>query len=278
MNPDPESRYSILFHFFLVAILFSSCHSKRANQSPQTEEIILPEITVTEKTMDSIVSDKNTIYLTFDDGPNKGTSHVLDVVNKEQVPITMFMIGQQVYGSEWQKELLDSIRLNKLIEIENHSYTHAHNHFQKFYSTPLNAVTDFTRCADSLHLLDKIVRTPGRNIWRLNDISSTDEKKCIAAADSLKQYGFNVVGWDLEWHFDNKLHLQKTSDELISQVDTLFAKKQLKIPGHLVLLMHDQVFTDAADAAVLNDFVYKLKSSGNYNFQIISKYPGLKRL
>lgn len=272
MNPDSESWYSKFSQLLLFAIVLIGCHAKEVKQSVITEEIKLPAVTVTPDS----TAQKNTIYLTFDDGPNRGTEHVLDVVNKVQVPITMFLIGQQVYGSIWQKALLDSIRSNRLIEMANHSYTHAHNRFQKFYNTPLNTVFDFKRCADSLQLSANIIRTPGRNIWRLNNINSTDEKRCIAAADSLRQYGFNLVGWDLEWHFDNRLHLEKTSDQLVSQVDTLFAKNQLKIPGHLVLLMHDQVFTDSADASILNDFVTKLKSSGNYNFAVISKYPGLR--
>lgn len=273
MNPGPEYKYSKLFKLTVFAITFSGCHLKEANQSLTENKIELPTVTVKP---DSVTEVKNTIYLTFDDGPNRGTEHVLDVVNKEQVPITMFLIGQQVYGSLWQKALIDSIRSNKLIEMANHSFTHAHNHFQKFYKAPIVTVFDFQRCADSLQLAANIIRTPGRNIWRLNNINSTDEKRCIAAADTLRQHGYNVVGWDLEWHFDNSLRLQKTSEQLVSQIDTLFAKNQLKIPGHLVLLMHDQVFTDTADAYTLNDFVSKLKSSGNYRFEVISKYPGLK--
>src|SRR5690606_32154455 len=34
---------------------------------------------------------KKTIYLTFDDGPNKGTTKVMQIADAEQLPITMFL-------------------------------------------------------------------------------------------------------------------------------------------------------------------------------------------
>ncbi len=281
MNPDPEFKHSNLLTVSIFSvIIFTACHFNTANKSVIADEVKLPTVTVSapSDTVDSNADtvSKNTIYLTFDDGPNRGTENVLNAINKEQLPITMFLIGQHVYGSEKQKEMLDSIRSNRLIEIANHSYTHAHNHFQKFYNTPINTIFDFQRCADSLQLAAKIIRTPGRNIWRLGNINSTDEKHCIAAADSLAGYGYKVVGWDVEWRFNNKLRLEKTSDQLVSQIETMFSKDQMKIPRHLVLLMHDQVFTDSANAAELTTFLTKLKSSGNYRFEMISKYPGLK--
>ncbi|MDG4896787.1 MULTISPECIES: polysaccharide deacetylase family protein [unclassified Mesorhizobium] len=35
----------------------------------------------------------HTIYLTFDDGPQNGTANILDVLQAEQVPATLFMVG-----------------------------------------------------------------------------------------------------------------------------------------------------------------------------------------
>src|SRR5690242_9323024 len=39
---------------------------------------------------------KKKIYLTFDDGPNKGTRNVLDIVKDEQIPVTFFIVGEHV--------------------------------------------------------------------------------------------------------------------------------------------------------------------------------------
>ncbi|MET3523672.1 polysaccharide deacetylase family protein [Mesorhizobium abyssinicae] len=39
-----------------------------------------------------------TIYLSFGDGPLNGTSNILDVLQAEQVPATVFMVGIYVAG------------------------------------------------------------------------------------------------------------------------------------------------------------------------------------
>ena len=137
-------------------------------------------------------------------------------------------------------------------------------------------INDFIRCEDSLHLSKKIIRTPGRNIWRTNSITSTDLKNSEAAADSLRSNGFTVVGWDLEWSFDNALNVTNTGDELLQQVDSAFSKRKTKTPDHLVLLAHDQVYADAEDSARLHQFMAKLKNSNEYNFEVISNYPGVQ--
>jgi hypothetical protein len=138
-------------------------------------------------------------------------------------------------------------------------------------------VKDFVRCEDSLKLTAKIIRTPGRNIWRTEGVNSTDLKNSISAADSLRLNGFTVVGWDLEWDFDDELKLKKTGDEMLDQVDSAFAKGYTKTPDHLVLLAHDQVYADATDSASLHDFMQKLKNKDEYNFEVISKYPGISK-
>ena len=119
------------------------------------------------------------------------------------------------------------------------------------------------RCADSLHLTSNIIRTPGRNIWRTANITSTDIDKSKAAADSLYKDGFTEVGWDLEWTFDEQLKLTNSSDEMLALVDSMFAKGKTKTPGNLVLLAHDQFYEDAYDSAELHQFIKKLKAKMN---------------
>ena len=138
------------------------------------------------------------------------------------------------------------------------------------------AVKDFKRCADSLHLTNQIVRTPGRNIWRTYTLTSTDIKKSTAAADSLQRAGFIAIGWDLEWRYDDQLNLKNTDDEMLRQMDSLFANGKTKTPDHLVLLAHDQVYADTADSVSLRTFIKKLKLADAYEFEVVSKYPGVK--
>lgn len=62
------------------------------------------------------------IALTFDDGPSNVTDSVLDILEKENIPGTFFLIGSNIkpeYKSTYDRQL----RLG--CEIANHSYTHS---------------------------------------------------------------------------------------------------------------------------------------------------------
>lgn len=221
---------------------------------------------------------KKKIYLTFDDGPNKGTQNVVNIINDEQVPATLFVIGEHVYGSRLQANVYDSILASPYIEVANHSYTHAHNRFAKFYQDADSVVNDFKRCADSLSLSSNIVRTPGRNIWRLRQIEKTDIKETKAAADSLEKYGFSVVGWDLEWHYNDQLQAIQSPEKLAEQVDSMFQYKLTQSGDHLVLLAHDQVYANSQDSSMLRKFVTNVKKKGDYEFAFIRTYPGIEKI
>ena len=220
---------------------------------------------------------KKKIYLTFDDGPNKGTRKVLRIAQQEQVPVTFFIIGEHVFASTTQHATWDSLKMADSIELCNHSYTHAHNHYERFYQKPDTVVKDFRRCHDSLQLGNSIVRTPGRNIWRVDTLTFTDLKKSAAAADSLQEAGFTIMGWDLEWHYDHKnFTLKNRSEFLMQEIDSLFAHNKTKLPEHLVLLAHDQVYDDSEDSCELHELIKRLKSREEYELVVASKYPGVK--
>ena len=219
---------------------------------------------------------KKKIYLTFDDGPNKGTQNVLDIVKGENIPVTFFIVGEHVFASVNQNNTWDSLQMAKQIEICNHSYTHAlHNKFETFYESADTVVADFQRAHDSLDLKNNIVRTPGRNAWRIDSLQFTDLKKSKAAVDSLQKAGFIVMGWDLEWHYDHKeLTVKNSADDLLRQIDSVFNNKKTKSPEHLVLLAHDQVYGRTKDSAELRQLIQKLKLKEEYELSLVTSYPG----
>jgi len=284
---DPESRAIVKPFAFLTTtlfvVVFSVGYFYKTKQKAQLTVPILPTASVVSGIADSVKKErpparkkKKTIYLSFDDGPNKGTRQVLNIVNEQQIPVTLFIVGEHVYGSRLQSGIYDSIIKSNWIEIANHSYSHAlGNKFSKFYTMPDSVVKDFKRCADSLQLKSNIVRTPGRNIWRTGTVTSTDIKLSTGAADSLRRAGFDVVGWDLEWHYTNDLKAVQTSEELSKQVDSMFTHSKTKTPEHLVLLAHDQVFANSKDAASLKAFIETMKQKNEYDFAMIKDYPGL---
>lgn len=283
MDPDSggQSYSSAIFKTSVLTIAFSSFYFYRTEKHFFIfKPTVQAPVAIIEKKETTHVKKKKskTIYLTFDDGPNKGTRNVMNIIKDKDVPVTFFVIGEHVYGSRAQSAVFDSIVQNSLFEIANHSFTHANgNRFEKFYAVPDSVVKDFQRCADSLNLVSNIIRTPGRNIWRTDSLSSTDIKSSRAAADSLQRKGFIAMGWDLEWHFTAEQRLQQTADEMLNEIDSAFAKNHTKTAGHLVLLAHDQVYIHPDDSIALEQFIIQLKKKDEYNFETVSKYPGTTR-
>jgi peptidoglycan-N-acetylglucosamine deacetylase len=221
-------------------------------------------------------SKKKKLYLTFDDGPNKGTKNVLSIVKDEEVPVTFFIVGEHVFASLTQAQMWDSLQRTKGVELCNHSYTHANNKYESFYQHPESVVEDFKRTEDSLDLTNHIVRTPGRNIWRIDSLVCTDLKKSAAAADSLQKAGFIVMGWDLEWHYDHKsMSVTNSAQELVKQIDSVFKNKKTKRVDHLVLLAHDQVYGKRDDSIQLRQFIQLLKQQDEYELSLATSYPGV---
>lgn len=219
---------------------------------------------------------KKKIYLTFDDGPNKGTRNVLDIVQQENIPVTFFIVGEHVFASPGQNKVWDSLKTAANIELCNHSYTHAHNRYDKFYTEPGTVVKDMEKTKEKLLPGNIIVRAPGRNSWRMDSIHVTDIKKSKAAIDSLQKAGFIVMGWDLEWRYDPKtFQVKNSADELMNQIDSLFKKNKTKIADNLVILAHDQVYHSQADSLELRSFIQKLKLRDEYELALVSTYPGV---
>lgn len=81
-------------------------------------------IAAREKAVNGLATDcavANCIALTFDDGPARETTpRVLDVLERDHVPATFFVLGKQVQGNE---HLLRRIFINGH-EVGNHSWSH----------------------------------------------------------------------------------------------------------------------------------------------------------
>jgi len=266
----------------LISILFLSCHESGQKEKPTRPVAVKDTGKQVAKKPPVIAAKpkkkKKKIYLTFDDGPNKGTKNVLDIVQQEEVPVTFFIVGEHVFASPGQNQVWDSLKMAKNIDLCNHSYTHAHNRYEKFYQQPDSVVKDIQRTNDELMPDNNIVRTPGRNSWRIDSLHFTDIKKSEAAVDSLQKAGFIVFGWDLEWHYDHKtLQVTNTADELMNQIDSMFSKGKTKVKDNLVVLAHDQVYHKSGDSIQLRELIQKLKKKDEYELSLVSNYPGIAK-
>ena len=263
-----------------TSILFNSCNQKKDKK--ESEKIISKDPPVTKIVPkvdeENVPANKRVIYLTFDDGPNRGTENLLKILHKRNICATAFLVGKHAYGSKKQQEDLRLLRKDQLVELANHSFTHANNKYTDFYKNPMAVVQDFDTAKDSLKLYDKIARTPGRNIWRLNNITVTDLKSSTEAANSLKKAGYKVIGWDLEWKPTNKMELKGNHQVMLKKVDSIFFNDLEKTSRHLVFLTHDQYLTDTDSVNELDLFIEKLQKSNRFVFRKISEYPKINEV
>jgi peptidoglycan-N-acetylglucosamine deacetylase len=283
MDPDSEAAAHAVSQFVkpaVVTVVLSTCILCPVSCDDRSVEVVRYQSPDVDKVIirkQQTVKKKKTLYITFDDGPNKGTRNVLEIIEAEKIPITMFVVGEHVFGSEEQRNTWDSMQVHPFVQLANHSYSHANQQYSYFYSNPDVVTEDFQRCHDTLGLKNQISRTPGRNIWRTAVITSTDIKSSTAAADSLLKKNFTLVGWDLEWHFDpSTLALTESADSLQRLIDSSFVKGRTKTQGHLVLLAHDQAYADSGDSTTLRLFFQALKKRDDIDLQFISEYPRLK--
>lgn len=227
---------------------------------------------------DSIVRELNKcdkhIYLTFDDGPLIGSSQVDSIVSAKNIKISTFLIGKHVDMSKRLKRAFERYKENPLVACYNHSYSHAGNRFDTFYSNPDLALNDFQKCEIDLGLSDKIVRMPGRNIWMFDDVRRIDLTSGTQAADLLAVNGFRIYGWDVEWRINGMTgEPVQTVEEIYTRINNRLGNKSTLKPNNLVLLMHDDMFQHKKGQEQLSTLIDLLKKHDDYKFEFIADYP-----
>ncbi|TIT01382.1 MAG: polysaccharide deacetylase [Mesorhizobium sp.] len=223
-----------------------------------------------------------TIYLTFDDGPLTGTSNILDVLEAEQVPATLFMVGMHTQASALNKALVQRAKRMPLVTIGNHSYSHAYNHYRHFYGDTEGVVADMLRANAVLGLKPSVhARLPGRDVFRLLSMSKNDTSLGLAEEgredpdyEFVAASGFYLYGWDHEWVHENSGKPVQTVDHLVSEIDHLFGYGRFVKPGKLILLMHDEMFQDVFDGKTNLTALIKALKLRRYTFGAISDYDG----
>jgi peptidoglycan/xylan/chitin deacetylase (PgdA/CDA1 family) len=145
------------------------------------------------------IDTEKVIYLTFDDGPSgKVTTDILDILKKEEVPATFFLIGNQIKG---QEEILLRIK-NESHSIGLHSMSHNRNNLyssnEKFLKEMLDTQTLIKEITGET---SSILRFPfGCNN---NSYSLKPELVELLHRNDLKIYNWNIDSTDGANHAAN---------------------------------------------------------------------------
>lgn len=124
-------------------------------------------------------------YLTFDDGPTHVvTAALLDVLKKQNVKATFFVVGKEIEGKE---------SILKRIYDEGHSiglHTYSHN-FKKIYISTEEFINEMIKTSNKIQAVTgfapKLIRFPGGSSNRLTAISLE-----VLHKNNFKIYDWNV--------------------------------------------------------------------------------------
>ncbi len=190
-------------------------------------------------------------YLTFDDGPSLVTPKILDILDKENVKASFFVIGKSVEAHpEIVKRAYDEGHY-----IANHTYSHNNSILYKSSESFLNEIkkTDIA--------IGKAIGVDGysSSIFRFpNGFMSPQYKaKKKEMAKLLSQMNYAYIDWNC---LNNDSIKKYTSSQLLNNL-----KKSSKNKNTLVILMHDTKDVSNSSLA-LEDSIEYLKSEG-YSFR-----------
>ena len=190
------------------------------------------------------------VYLTFDDGPGGDvTKKVLDILKKENVPATFFVIGCQIKG---QEDIILRMK-NEGHSIGLHSYSHDRN---KLYCSNENFLEEMKKCQDTLYEVTgekyKILRFP----FGCNNQSYKLTQKLV---DSIHDNNLKIYDWTVD--SGDGANYKSSPETLI--------KKSCKEEDNAVILMHCG-YINKNSAEALTSIIKYYKNKG-YTFKSIDE-------
>lgn len=202
----------------------------------------------------SVISDK-TIYLTFDDGPTHLTNQILDILSKENVVATFFVIGN--HFEEYKNVVKKAHNDGHTIAI--HSNTH---NYGEIYSSDENYFTDLKTINDKIYSVtghhSHIVRLPGGS-------SNTVSKKYNQGIVTRITNQLNKDNYYyFDWNVDSGDASGSLSKDQIYQNTTRYLHD-----GTNIVLMHDAA-NKKTTVEALSDIIKYAKDNG-YTFAKITK-------
>lgn len=190
------------------------------------------------------------VYLTFDDGPTYVvTDALLDVLKKQNVKATFFIVGKEIEGKE---------SILKRIYNEGHGiglHTYSHN-FKKIYRSTDEFICEMKKDSNKIEevtgFAPKVIRFPGGSAKRLN--SSNLEK--------LHKNNFKIYDWNV--NLSDGVNPNLSVSQLIKNSQIIKGNKDVAI-----ILMHCNSNNKNTVKALPEIIKYYLDSG--YEFKIITQ-------
>ncbi|MEG1067543.1 MAG: polysaccharide deacetylase family protein [Anaerovoracaceae bacterium] len=191
------------------------------------------------------------VFLTFDDGPNKLTETVLDVLAANHIKATFFVVGNQI-TSETEPILKRMVKEGHTIGV--HTTTH---NYEKIYKSVDSYLDDFYETYDKIYeatgVCAEIFRFPG------GSQNAYNEATCKEIIKKMEQRGFKYFDWNASAEdADNNANRKSVIKN---------ALKGTELKSDTILLMHDN---KACTVESLDEIINEYKEKG-YNFDSLDK-------
>ena len=197
-----------------------------------------------------------TIYLTFDDGPSSVTPKILDVLKKENVKATFFMIGKDDSYND----------IIKRVKKEGHTVAiHSNTHdYEQIYTSVDNYFNDLYALRDKLKKITgeeaTIIRFPGGSS---NTVSRFNSGIMTTITKEVTRRGFRYFDWNIDSGDTGRIG----SDAIVENVTS-----QLGSYHTYVVLMHDY-WQNQQTADALERIIHYGKEHGYHFDRITNSTP-----
>ena len=203
------------------------------------------------------------IALTFDDGPDpKWTPQILDILKRENVPATFFVIGK---NGQAYPDLLRRM-VNEGHEIGNHTFTHPNLGEVpiRLAELELNATQ---RLIESVTGRSTVLCRPP-----FFGDAEADKPEEVEPAFLAQQLGYLVVGLRID---PDDWKLPVTADEIVQRTLKRTEDTNPETRGQVVLL-HDSGGDRSATVAALPEMIHQLRAKG-FQFVLTSDLANMTR-
>lgn len=178
----------------------------------------------TKRIVNRIIANNGVIYLTFDDGPSSTTPKILDILKKENIKATFFIVN---YSSGYEDIIKRIVKEGHTIAL--HSYTH---NYKLIYSSEEAYFDDLlklkAKVKETTGIDTNIIRFPGGSS---NTISMFNEGIMTRLVKEVKDKGFHYFDWNVDC---GDAGGARTSIDVYNNV-----MNNLSIKRSNVVLMHD---------------------------------------
>ena len=199
-------------------------------------------------------------FLTFDDGPGKYTSAILDLLKEKKVPATFFILGRSLAKAADKNIMLRYVREGHALA--NHSYSHDYSYM--YPGRAVNADRVLEEYQKNLDLMKEtlgedfsttVFRYPGGSgSW-----SGSEPSKASLAQHGIKYIDWNSMSGDSEPKSRRPVGNEALSDYVLATL------RNNRHPEIAVVLMHDSLEVTPGYVGLVID---KLRAEG-YTFGIL---------